>query len=138
MVITLGIFDTSLDQPVYSLRVSHSHKWTGGLGKLRVILLDAPCSYGILESQIDYAAYDVFKVSQEIVECYEIQLGFDMGVLGKLLLFISVTRTPYIQPRTHNVQTYMTASERLLGSEGLLNTVDITKSREQCLQIQLA
>lgn len=135
MIVSLGVFDTSLDQPVYSIRIAHSHKWTRGLGKLWVVLLDALCSYGILESQIDDAAYNVLKMIQEVVERYEIQLSFDMRILGKLVLFELVTPRRYGWLGTRAVKTYMTASERLFGSKRLLNAVNVTKSGEQCLKI---
>jgi hypothetical protein len=52
--------------------------------ELRVVFRDGGGSDGVLEGDIDDTANDVLKVREEVVEVDEVELGLDVGVLGKL------------------------------------------------------
>ncbi|KAI6775191.1 hypothetical protein HG530_001949 [Fusarium avenaceum] len=102
---------------VNGISVSHAHERLGRLLEVWVVLLDGLGGEGVLEGQIDNTANDVLKMVKEVVKGDKVQLGLDVGVLRKL---------PH--------STYMSAGERLLGTERLLNAVAVTKDGQNSLE----
>lgn len=93
MVVTLLVLDALLTKPVDRIRISHAHERHGRLHELGVVLLDGFGSDGVLESQVDDSADDVFQMHQKVVESDKVKFGFNVSVLGKL---VTVSASPDI------------------------------------------
>ena len=112
--LALLVGDVVLTQPLNGIGVLHATERTGRRLEVRVELLDVGSNLRLSKSEVNDVADDILDVVEEISEGNEIQLGFDVSVLGQV-----------------------TTSERLLGTERRAHTVHVTKRGDTGLQVEL-
>jgi hypothetical protein len=84
VVVALFVLDTLLAQPLDRISVAHAQEWASRLDEIGVVLLNRLGGNGVLKCQVNYPADDVLEMAQEIVKGNKVELGFDVGVFGKL------------------------------------------------------
>ena len=56
VIVAVFVLDTLFPEPINGIRISHSHKWPGGLREFGVRLLDSVSSDGVFEGEINDTA----------------------------------------------------------------------------------
>jgi hypothetical protein len=112
--LALLVGDVVLDKPVDGIGVLHATEGTAGRLEVWVKGIDVPGDFRLGEGIVDDLTDHLLQMVQEVGELDEVELGFDVSVLGQVA-----------------------AGQGLLSAERGANTVHIAQGRKTGLKVQL-
>lgn len=114
MRLPLLVGDIVLAQPVDGVGIAHAPEGAFRGAERGVQGLDEGGGGGVGEDDVDDGAHDLLEVGEQVVEEDEVELGFDVGVLGEVA-----------------------AGEGFLGAEGGRDAEDVAERGEAGLEVEL-